>query len=66
MQRNFLPVSVSYPVYVSPSGTIGRDPSVHIPQSDLNKPDTFIQRSFYVLQLRVYSLGVVDGMLIHS
>ena len=56
---------VSHAVYVSPSGTRDRVPVVHILQSDLNKHDTFIQRPFYVLQLRVCSLGVV-GWNVHS
>lgn len=44
MQKNLLPVTVSQPIYVSPPGTIGRGPVVHILQSDLNKHETFLQR----------------------
>lgn len=65
MWRTFDPVSLSHPVYISPSETTGRGLVVHILQSDLNKHDTFIQRPLYLLQLRACSLGLV-GWNVHS
>ena len=56
---------VLHAVYVSPSGTRDRVSVMHILQSDLNKHDTFIQRPFYVLQLRaaafIHEMTVLKG-----